>query len=532
MTQILLISHDVVGTRMAGPGIRMWELAGVLATEHAVTLATPRPADALPPGIHGFAYTWNDAASLAPALEQADLIIANGFVLEGHPELAQRQIPLVLDLYDPTALEHLELLRSAPLAERQARNTGDVRLLGRQLQAGDCFLCATERQRDLYLGALLLSGRLTPTLADNDPELRALLRVVPFGLPATPPEHSQPALRGVIPGIAADDTVLLWSGGLWDWMDPLTLLRAMAMIDRPKLRLVFLAGAHPGPARPPEMPSRARELAAALGLLDRSVFFYEAWVPYARRADFLLEADILVSLHRQHLESAYAAVRSRFLDHLWAGRTSLLTAGDAAATLVEVHRLGRTVAPGDVEGVAAALTALADDADERRTCGERARVLSAEYTWDKVAAPLLDYCRNPRRTAPRSAPTPPSATAADAALREAVGQLDALWRITPQPLASGLPLLGQAKELANSLTRWYVQGIVEQQNQFNAAVVHALQAITARLDAFDDQNHWQQRALWQGITDTQSAIAALDDADTALAARVAEQLTTENREEQ
>jgi glycosyltransferase involved in cell wall biosynthesis len=524
MPRILLISHDVVGSRMAGPGIRAWELARVLAAEHAVTLAAPQPIDAPPPGVAGYVYSWNDAASLAPALDAADLVLAFGQVLEGHPELAGRHTPLVIDLYDPSALEHLELLKDAPLAERQARSGGDVRLLAQQLAAGDCFLCATERQRDLYLGALLLSGRVTPTLVDHDPELRGLLRVVPFGLPAEPPAHREPALRGVLPGVGQEHTLLLWSGGLWDWMDPLTLLRALAQLERPELRLVFLAGAHPGGARPPEMPRRARELARALGLLDRSVFFYEQWVPYERRAGCLLEADLLVSLHRRHLESAYAAVRSRFLDHLWAGRASLVTAGDAAAALVETQRLGRAVAPDDAEGVAAAIRALLDDPDERRSCGERARALAAAYTWEQVAAPLLEYCRAPRRTAPRRAGTvasPYGVVSAEAALAEALARLDALWCITPQPLASGVPLLGAAKELANSLARWYVQGIVEQQNRFNAAVVHTLHALAARQDTQADGALWQGRALWQGLADVHSALAALDDADTALAARIA-----------
>lgn len=526
MTNILFLSHDVVGSRMAGPGIRAWELCTVLATEHNVTLAVPQPPDALPPGVSGYTYTWGDAASLNPALDEANLVVANGFVLEGHPELANQHIPLVFDLYDPTALEHLELLRDAPLAERQARNAGDIRLMQRQLAAGDCFLCATERQRDLYLGGLLLAGRVTPTLSDSDPELRGTLRVVPFGLPSEPPKHTRAALRGVLPGIGANDPLLLWSGGLWDWMDPLTLLRALARLDRPDVRLVFLAGSHPGLARPPLMPERARELAASLGLLDRSVFFYSDWVPYERRADFLLEADLLVSLHRQHLESAYAAVRSRFLDHLWAGRASLLTAGDAAAALVKTHGLGLTVPPDDVDALVAALSELLDDPARRHAYGERAQILAANYTWEQVAAPLLDYCRAPRRTAARTS-QPIASPSGDAALQHALGQLDSLWQLAPQPLTSGLPLVGQAKEFANSLARWYIQGIVEQQNRFNAAVVHALHALAARNDAHEDSVRWENRAVWQGLADIHASLAALDDADTALAARLADTIRSE-----
>ena len=68
---------------------------------------------------------------------------------------------------------------------------------------------------------------------------------------------------------------------------------------------------------------------------------------------------------------------------------------------------------------------------------------------------------------------------------EAVRRLDDLWNVQPRPLSSSVPMLGQAKELANSLTRWYLQSIVEQQNAFNAAVVQALQALSAN----DDRRH-------------------------------------------
>ena len=40
-TSVLIVSHDVVGARMAGPGIRYWELGRVLAQHCRVTLAVP-----------------------------------------------------------------------------------------------------------------------------------------------------------------------------------------------------------------------------------------------------------------------------------------------------------------------------------------------------------------------------------------------------------------------------------------------------------------------------------------------------------
>ncbi len=581
MASILFINHDVVGARMAGPGIRAFELARVLVGEHAVTLATPRPADALPPGVAGYTYQTGDAASLAPALDAAELIVANGFVLEAHPEIADRPAPLVLDMYDPTALENLALLREHDPAARAERGRRDVALLAGQLRVGDCLLCATERQRDLYLGALLAVGRVGAELADTDPALRGLLRVVPFGLPTEPPPPAAPPWDGLDP----DALVILWSGGLWDWMDPLTLVRAMPQVLAaiPRVRLVFLAGAHPGNAHPMRMPGRARNLAHELGLLGREVLFVERWVPYAERSGALLNAAVAVYLHHESLESSYAAVRSRFLDHLWAGLPSVVSAGDAAAALVAARNLGRVVAPGDVEATAAALIALLSDDEQRRGCAERARAVAAEYTWERVAAPLLEFCRHPRRAPdrplrPAEPPAPPPeaeddqsealaevaqrdarAREQDAARNTALAASAANWQVREPPLPGGL--VGRIRRLlVEQIVRPFIVPLIEQQNGHNAAVARALDALAenadarrsdlyATLDQQEDRAYARIRELHDGLAalghelikaqirlaqaegrlaelenrqaDVDGRLTDLDDADTNFAARLA-----------
>jgi glycosyltransferase involved in cell wall biosynthesis len=520
MANILFIAHDIVGSAMAGPGIRAAELARVLAAEHAVTLATPRPADALPTGVRGYTYRWGDTASLADALDAAELIVANSYVLEGHPEIAERPLPLVLDMYDPTPLENLTLWRERDAAQRAAQGRHDVALLVRQLRAGDCFLCATERQRDLYVGALLAIGRVEPKLADADPTLRDLLRVVPFGLPAEPPMPTPP------PWDAREgEQVILWSSGLWDWMDPLTLVRAMPQVlaAAPHARLVFLAGRHPGTATTMHMPDQARALAAELGLTDPQVVFVDRWVPYAERAGALLAATVAIYLHKASLESAYAAVRSRFLDHMWAGLPSIVSAGDAAAELVERHGLGHVVAPGDVDGTAAALLALLNNHDERRGCAERARELAIEYTWERVAMPLLDFCRDERRTTNDERrrtetqnlelrTTDDQSTAIreveerdrrareqDAARNQALQVLAAGYQIAERPLPGGL--IGRIRRLLiDHIVRPFVAPLLEQQNAHNAAVLRALDTLAENSDA--------RRSEFFALLDTQ--IVGLD----------------------
>lgn len=501
MTQVVFINHDVVGRKMAGPGIRAFELCRVLSHEHTVTLATPQPADLLPEGVTNVVYEVGDATSLAPVLDAAELIIANGTVLAQHPEIAECSVPLVLDMYDPTPLENLVLLRHHDPLGRLHRQRHDVALLTRQLQVGDCFLCATERQRDLYLGALLSIGRISPDIADVDPVLRSLLRVVPFGLPSEPPSAAPPPWAD----LGADAKVILWSGGLWDWMDPLTLIRAMPKVLEavPQARLVFLAGANPSNDFPMQVPLQARALAEELGMLNQQILFIEQWLPYTERSGALLHAQVAVYLHEQSLESSYAAIRSRFLDHLWAGLPSLVTSGDAAAALVAEHQLGVVVAPGDIDATAAALIDLLTNPEFHQRCAAHAHDLAAVYTWEAVAQPLWDFCADPHRAPDRPIVSVPSkavnveedlteahaATAArnqraeeqDASRNTALREVVAQRQIREPKLAGGL--IGRLRQiLVSQVVRPFVTPLFEQQNRYNVSVVRALDAVAENSD--------------------------------------------------
>lgn len=501
MTQVVFINHDVVGRKMAGPGIRAFELCRVLSHEHTVTLATPQPSDLIPEGVTNAVYEVGNAASLTPTLNAAELIVANGTVLVQHPEIAECPVPLVLDMYDPTPLENLVLLRHHDPLGRLHRQHHDVALLTHQLQVGDCFLCATERQRDLYLGALLSIGRISPDIADVDPVLRSLLRVVPFGLPSEPPVAAPPPWAD----LGTDAQVILWSGGLWDWMDPLTLIRAMPKVLEavPQSRLVFLAGANPSNDFPMQVPRQARALAEELGLLNQQILFIEQWLPYTERSGALLHAHVAVYLHEQSLESSYAAIRSRFLDHLWAGLPSVVTNGDAAAALVAEHQLGVVVAPRDVDATAVALIDLLTNTHLHQRCASHARDLATVYTWEEVAKPLLDFCADPQRAPDRPiVSVSPEAVSVEEDLTEAHAETAArdqrakeqdaarntvlrevlLQRQILEPKLAG-GLIGRLRQiLVNQIVRPLVTPLFEKQNRYNASVVRALDAIAENSD--------------------------------------------------
>ncbi len=126
-------------------------------------------------------------------------------------------------------------------------------------------------------------------------------------------------------------------------------------------------------------------------------------MPYAGRADYLLEADIGLSLHYDHVETRFA-FRTRLLDYLWAGLPMVVTRGDSLAQQAEAHGLARLVEPGDALGLAQALEAvLAQGPLTPLDRQQRAETLTQHLHWPRVAAPLVDYCRQPRRAADKGA---------------------------------------------------------------------------------------------------------------------------------
>ena len=188
-------------------------------------------------------------------------------------------------------------------------------------------------------------------------------------------------------------------GGVYNWFDPVTLVRAVerAARDHPELRLVFMAAGHPDPGMPElRRLAEARRAAEELGVGGRHVLFHDEWVEYERRADWLLDADVGVSTHLDHVETRFS-FRTRLLDYLWAGLPVLCTEGDALAAELERREIGIVVPPADVDAAAAGIAQLAGDAALRAGCGRRAHEYAATLTWENVSARLLAFCAEPRR---------------------------------------------------------------------------------------------------------------------------------------
>ncbi len=400
-TRVVVITGDPIGVKLAGPAIRAWNMADLLSRQHEVklvTLAGAEPVDSQFEIVH----VAPGANRAFDKLEEwADVIIFQGHAMAVFEALRRTKKIVVVDIYDPMHLEQLEQGRELGVAlwEKQVSDATDV--LNEQLARGDFFLCASERQKHFYLGQLAALGRINPANYTDDPDLNGLLAIAPFGLDPIPPEHRRNVLKSVVPGIASDDKVLLWSGGLYNWFDPKTLIRAVARLNetKPGVRLFFQGTKHPHPGVP-EMAivGESRQLAKELGVLESSVFFNSSWVDFADRQNYLTEADAGVSTHYSHIETTFS-FRTRILDYLWAELPMVVTEGDHFAELIERERLGIVVPAEDVDALSRALDKILFDEDFiRATKANIARVRS-RFEWERALAPLVDFVADPRHAA-------------------------------------------------------------------------------------------------------------------------------------
>jgi glycosyltransferase involved in cell wall biosynthesis len=402
---VLIVSHDRVGRRMSGQGIRYWEFARALSCHFRVTLAVPDSTDITHPDFDIAVFSLGQVNTLIPLVAAADVSIMCGVLLGSMPDLADVPTSLVIDMFAPYNFETIEIQANKPLDERLASHIQILQYLNLPFRVADFVLCSGERQRDFFLGVLEANGRINPYVYEQDKTLRNLIDVVGYGLPSELPSRTRPVLKGVYKNIAAHDKVILWYGGIWAWYDPLTLLRAMKRISeqRDDVKLVFLGVRHPAPDLVGEMEicAHAFQLSKELNLYERTVFF-EEWVPYEERANYLLEADLGISFHFDHLEGRFC-YRTRTLDFIWAGLPFIATAGDTISQLVNDFDLGRTVGFGDDEGLAVAILDLLDTPDLRVKLRPGFERLAREMTWEKVTEPLVRFCAEPRLAPDRAA---------------------------------------------------------------------------------------------------------------------------------
>lgn len=385
----LIISSDIIEAKMAGPGIRYWNFAIELSKHTDVTLLCPNECTLNAK----FSIKQISLSTLKEELKTADSVILQGITLWQYPFIKKAKVPTVVDLYDPFMFENFEVEKDSVNVNQL--HLSSLTIILDQLAAGDYFICASEKQRDLWIGMLTAINRINAKEYKINSSLEHLIGVVPFGITVDEPIHNKNVLKGVFPGINQDDKVLLWGGGIWDWLDPITAIKAVHVLSlkRNDIKLFFMGIKHPNSQVPISKKTlESIALSDSLNLTNKFVFFNE-WVEYDQRQNFLLEADIGLNVHKNHIETRYA-FRTRILDYMWCELPIVTNDGDVMSELVEKHNIGEVIHISNEKNLASTLELMLDK-NVLTNYKIGFKEIKDIYIWENCISPLKEFCMNP-----------------------------------------------------------------------------------------------------------------------------------------
>jgi glycosyltransferase involved in cell wall biosynthesis len=205
---------------------------------------------------------------------------------------------------------------------------------------------------------------------------------VPFGLKLDGFADKKPRLNEEIFQIIFVGSFYLWHG-----LEPLLKAFSVAQARMPSLRLCLVGD---GIAR-----SISEKEARTLGI-EHSVHF-TGWLPRESMIELLNKSDIAVAPYLK-LEPFYFAP-VKILDYMAAGLAIVASKQGQICEMLEHHKEGLLVSPGDVSELADALLQLAENPSLRQRLGEAARTKIAHtYTWERTVQGVLSVCQEAVRS--------------------------------------------------------------------------------------------------------------------------------------
>jgi glycosyltransferase involved in cell wall biosynthesis len=402
--KVLIISHDKVGSSMAGPGIRYHYMAEVLQKHFDVTLGFFGPEN-LPDDAFKRSYkvAHIDVHQFHKAFAATDYVVALWLSDAIIDFCNQHNKIVVFDIYAPVPVENLavKVFSGKKITEEDdfafMKQLQDYRKF---LQNGDAFLYSNQRQLDYWIGYAFGADQVSPSTFIKRNIYNQFL-LAPMGIDSAQPlKKTKTLYKGKTKGINPDDILMVWNGGIYDWYDGVTLIDAMEIVAKhnPKIKMIFPGIHHPNSTmRQWQETVDTVHRAEQKGLDGKNVFFFENWVPYYDRVNFLLEADIAIYTHKPSIEMEFSH-RTRVIDsHIFGILPTIATEGDYFSDLLEPTGMGKAVPAYNAKALADAIVELAKP-DNLKTAKANVKRIRPDYDWHKTLEPLTNYLlSNPKK---------------------------------------------------------------------------------------------------------------------------------------
>jgi len=387
---------------LLGPELRLWHLAHQVAEagHRVVVHVQPGSRNPFPPGI--------EFRELVPGfmsgIARGDAIVASELLpARAALELLGSRRAFHWDCYGLSLPETLSFTRQWSFR----RSLGDRRrkfLRYRMMFRGAERTWVSHEGQAVFLASLLAVSR-SPSDAWRAFHSPDATLAIPMGVSELPRPEGTP---NPYPAALRERPVLLWGGGIWNWFDVPTVVRAMSHLQElgAPHALFFLSGRNEATSDYDRPLDDALRAAGEAGLLGTSIFFNETRVTPDRLGPWLEHASAGIMGNLPTLESRLSW-RTRYLDLLWAGRPLVASGSDPLAD--RMHRNGAAVLArtSDPRDLARAILESGSSHEAWSKACEASLRFGRSLRWSSVVLPFLAELERPD-TFTHPAPAPAS----------------------------------------------------------------------------------------------------------------------------
>lgn len=337
-------------------------------------------------------------------IKQADVVIFGAYPPTAPLLEAYRQKKIIATyLWSIAPIGSLEFKDYKSPAEQAKLHRFITASYNLSLLLSDKIFCRDEGVRKLVLGSLISLGRVNLDNYQKDSGLHNLVEAAPFGVDG----QKLPKIKGgywqKYAGIKPGDFILVWNGGIWNWNDGETLVRAMSLLKKYRIKLVFQGFKHPEPGQKSSVEAeKTLALAEHLRLINKNVFFIDDWVPYNERYHFLGNSDAGI-VCSPDIPEANLFFKTRVYDYLWAELPVILGDCEAFVPLIKTHGLGLIAKTGVSSDWAKQILLLSRDINLRRQIRKNIKKYKQTIGWEKTLSPVKAFAMHPAAAADRLA---------------------------------------------------------------------------------------------------------------------------------
>ena len=331
--KVLIISDGPVPSpehkKVEGGGLRSWGLAKGLSANNSETEVTTAyhsrfRTEAFTQKFEGINIdTYDTEDDILALIKQFDTVIVS-FAMGNLSLVVSRNIgtnqQLILDCNMPAYVE--VSARNSKDVDEEFRNFNiDVDRFAEVLRRGDLFLCASEAQKQYYIGVLSAVGRINPLTYGQE-----LIEIVPYGIYREEPKATHTPISDMVQSSGVKK--ILWFGGIYPWFDLSVLIDAIKVANKTVPMNLIIVGAKNPFNGHPDFLRKYDELIEYIDSSDmQDLVKVEDWVDFNDRANWYLDSDAVVTINKVGMENSLSW-RTRLVDYVWSNIPILTNGGD------------------------------------------------------------------------------------------------------------------------------------------------------------------------------------------------------------